>query len=187
MTLADEYRRQFAWRSWPAILDALHPLEGRTVLDLGCAVGDQAAALAARGARVIGLDASDDLLLEARARGIPNAEFRKADLSALPDLGGPADGIWCSFAAAYFPDLAATLASWREHLRGGGWIALTEIDDLFGHAPLGAGTRSLLEKYVGRPSIARESPLLHRHEMTRPRDRADVAPETDRDALHRRP
>ena len=50
MSLSDDYSRQFAWRSWATILDALPPLAGQTVLDLGCAVGDQAAELVARGA-----------------------------------------------------------------------------------------------------------------------------------------
>lgn len=35
MGLASEYKKQFGWREWPAIFDALPPLEGQTVLDLG--------------------------------------------------------------------------------------------------------------------------------------------------------
>lgn len=148
MSLSADYKRQFAWRSWSTILDALHPIAGQTVLDLGCGVGDQAAELAARGARVIGVDMNEELLDEARSRGIPDATFLKGDLRALPDLGVAVDGIWCSFTAAYFPDLQPTLATWGKHLRLGGWIALTEIDDLFGHEPLSARSRSLLEAYA---------------------------------------
>ncbi|MCI0339549.1 MAG: class I SAM-dependent methyltransferase [Planctomycetales bacterium] len=153
MGLADEHRRQFAWRAWPAALDALPPLQGRTVLDLGCGVGDLAAALVARGARVIGVDSNEQLLAEARARGLPGAEFRAGDLRALPDLGVAADGVWCSFAAAYIPDLPPVLRAWAGRLRSGGWIALTEIDGLFAHEPLGERTKSLLDAYV-RDSLA---------------------------------
>lgn len=113
------------------------------MLDLGCAIGDQAAALAARGARVIGIDANDALLGEARARRIPNAAFLKGDLRHLPELDVEADGIWCSFAAAYLPDLAPVLADWKERLKRGSWIALTEVDDLFGHEPLSGSAREL--------------------------------------------
>jgi SAM-dependent methyltransferase len=148
MSLADEYRRQYAWRPWAAILDALPPLRGTTVMDLGCAVGDQTAALAARGARVIGFDASEELVGAARARELDGVEFRVADLRRLGDPGVKADGIWCSFAAAYFPDLPDLLVAWATHLRPGGWIALTEIDDLFGHRPLGGRTQSLLADYA---------------------------------------
>jgi trans-aconitate methyltransferase len=93
MTLVTEYKRQLAWRRCGTILAKLPPLSGRTVLDLGCAVGDQAAGLVAAGARVLGLDANDELLREARARLLPNADFRCCDLTALPeDLVGAADG-----------------------------------------------------------------------------------------------
>jgi SAM-dependent methyltransferase len=147
VTLSDEYKRQFPWRSWSDAMALLPSLAGKTVLDLGCNIGDQAAELAARGARVIGVDANEELLATARARGILNAEFRSCDIRELRDVGG-VDGIWCSFAAAYVPELGATLASWKQHLNPGGWIALTEVDDLFGHEPVEAQTRSLLAAYA---------------------------------------
>jgi SAM-dependent methyltransferase len=147
MTLSDEYKRQFPWRSWAEAMDLLPPLAAKSVLDLGCNVGDQAALLAVRGARLIGVDGNEELLATARARGIPNAEFRSGDIRELRDVG-VVDGIWCSFAAAYVPELGATLASWKEHLSPGGWVALTEVDDLFGHEPVEAQTRSLLAAYA---------------------------------------
>ena len=154
MALADEYARQAAWRDWRPVLHALPDLDGRSVLDLGCAIGDQAAALAARGARVTGVDANPELLAVARARGLTNVVLERADLRALPDLGGSFDGIWCSFAAAYFPALAPVLASWRPWLRPGGWVALTEVDDLFGHEPLPADVAALLGGYADEASAA---------------------------------
>ncbi len=148
MSLADDYRQQAAWRDWSRVLDALPSLGGRTILDLGCGVGDQAAQLVARGARVIGIDANEELLAAVRSLCLPDAEFRAGDLRAPLNLGGSVDGIWCSFVAAYFPDLASALASWTEPLRPDGWIALTEIDDLFGHEPLSARAKSLLGAYA---------------------------------------
>jgi SAM-dependent methyltransferase len=148
MSLSSEYQEQARWRGLPDIFDMLGPLEGRTVLDLGCAVGDQAAELVQRKARVIGVDANDELLRVARARRLANAEFRTGDLRTLGDIGVVADGIWCSFVAAYFPDLAAMLQSWRRQVRPGGFVALTEVDGLFGHEPLGAETKRFLEGYA---------------------------------------
>ncbi len=148
MSLASDYKRQFAWRDWPTVLDALPPVRGQTVLDLGCGVGDVAAEFVARGARVIGVDMNQELLREARARQLANAEFRMGDLRTCPDLGVAADGLWCSFTAAYFPDLPSALAEWARNLKPGGWIALTEIDDLFGHEPLSARTKALLRAYA---------------------------------------
>lgn len=87
MNLASYYRRQLGWRDWPRIFEALPPLAGQTVLDLGCGVGDQAAELAARGARVIGIDMNEEVLDEARSRGIPSADFRIGNLREPPALG----------------------------------------------------------------------------------------------------
>ena len=172
MDLAQQYTRQLPWRPWPRILAALPPLDGQAVLDLGCGVGDQAAALASRGARVVGVDRDEDLLARARARGIPGAEFVLADLRALTFPAGSFDGLWCGFAAAYFPDLAPVLASWLRLLRPGGWVALTEVDDLFGHRPLRAGTVQLLEAY------ARESrpPDIQGRRSAQARDPRRAAP-----------
>ncbi len=159
MSLSDDYRKQFQWRSWEVVLDSLPPIEGKTLLDLGCSVGDQAAELAARGAQVIGLDLNEELLRVAKSRGLPHAEFRKADLRNLEAIENPVDGLWCSFVAAYFPDLASTLSSWRQLLRPGGWIAVTEIDDLFGHCPVSPRTKSLFDDY------AREALNLKRYDF----------------------
>jgi SAM-dependent methyltransferase len=149
MTLADQYQQQHTWRSWAAIFDALPPLRGTTVLDLGCGVGDQAADLVAHGARVIGIDRDPALLRVARTKQLTGARFLRSDLRSLPDPGVAVDGLWCSFGAAYFPDLPAVLRPWLCHLRPGGWVATTEVHDLFAHQPLPAPSAALLEAYVG--------------------------------------
>jgi ubiquinone/menaquinone biosynthesis C-methylase UbiE len=148
MSLTNEYKRQFGWRAWSTILDALPLAQGETVLDLGCGVGDLAAEFVNRGSRVIGIDVHEEFLLEARSRRLSNAEFRTGDLRSLTDLGIQADGIWCSFTAAYFPDLPTVLPPWTSNLKPGGWIALTEIDDLFGHEPLSVQTKELFKAYA---------------------------------------
>jgi trans-aconitate methyltransferase len=119
MNLAEEYRRQFSWRPWKIIFDALPPLLGKTVLDLGCGIGDQARELSARGARVIGVDNNRELIAEATSRKLTNCEFHCRDLRSLHP-GTKADGIWCSFAAAYFTDLSPLLRVWRKHLNSRG-------------------------------------------------------------------
>jgi ubiquinone/menaquinone biosynthesis C-methylase UbiE len=155
MSLSSEYKRQFGWRDWRSILNGLPSLNGKTVMDLGCGVGDLAAELVSRGARVIGCDMNEELLREARSRQLSNAEFRMVDLRSLSDLGVTADGLWCSFTAAYFTDLLTTLAAWSRNLKSGGWIALTEIDDLFGHEPLSVRTKALLSAYAEESFAAR--------------------------------
>jgi SAM-dependent methyltransferase len=147
MDLSNELR-QFGWRDWSGVFEAMPPVQGLTVLDLGCGVGDLAAEMVARGARIIGIDMNEELLREAQARRLPNAEFRMSDLRTLVDLEVIVDGIWCSFTAAYLPDLTAALAAWGRHLRPGGWIALTETDNFSGHQSLSPRVVSPFEAYA---------------------------------------
>lgn len=147
MSVANEYRAQFAWRSWSRILDRLPSVDGRVVLDLGCGVGDVAAEFVRRGARVTGLDSCEEFLREARSKQLPGAEFRMHDLRDLLDYSD-VDGIWCSLVMAFFPQPQPILSSWAKSLRPGGWIALTEVDDFLGHGPVSGHTRELLNAFV---------------------------------------
>ena len=62
----------------------LSPMAGALVLDLCCGNGRHAAAMTARGAQVIGLDYSEDLLCHARTRNLSGAKFLRADMMPLP-------------------------------------------------------------------------------------------------------
>jgi len=148
VTLAHEYEAQFNWRHWSTLLAAAPLRPGQLVLDLGSGVGDQARALVERGARVLGIEADPRLLSHAKARPIVGAEFRAHDLRNLPDLGVLADGIWCSFTAAYFPALPAALQRWQRHLKPRGWVVFVEVDDLFGHHPLSDRTKAALDAFA---------------------------------------
>jgi hypothetical protein len=70
------------------------------------------------------------------------------DLSAIHSGALPsADGIWSSFVAAYFPDFGEILKNWLTLLKPGGWIAITEMSDLFGHEPLSPAVESTFKSY----------------------------------------
>ncbi len=54
---------RYAWRLEPAaVLHALGPVDGRTVVEVGCGTGRLAAQLAAHGATVVGVDADPAML-----------------------------------------------------------------------------------------------------------------------------
>lgn len=63
--------------------------------------------------------------------------------------GPPAsfDGLWCSFTAAYFVDFAREWDLWVACLRPAAWVCVIEIDDLLGHEPISAATRSQIETF----------------------------------------
>jgi ubiquinone/menaquinone biosynthesis C-methylase UbiE len=148
MSLAAEYRQQFSWRSWSLIFEEVPLQPGQTILDLGCGIGDQARELASRGCKVIGLDGNQELIDAAILEQPPNCEFLTCDLRNPPNLGIRVDGIWSSFLAAYFTNLVEFLRRWSPVLNPEGWIAVTEIDDFFGHEPLSTRTKSLLQAFA---------------------------------------
>ena len=149
MSITDIYAAQYPWRSWSELIIHLPNREGSTILDLGCGIGDLSRDLCERGANVIGVDANAEVIEYARSRGIKNSDFRVGDLVDLSCIQESVDGIWSSFAAAYFPNrLCEVLKTWNSKLNPGGWIALTEIDEMFGHEPFSVQTRQLLDGYV---------------------------------------
>ncbi|HEY7560617.1 MAG TPA: methyltransferase domain-containing protein [Gaiellaceae bacterium] len=73
--------------NWWEVLDVLvadGDLAGRRVLDVGCGTGLLADALAQRGARVWGVDASPEMLARARARAGKRVGFKLGRAEALP-------------------------------------------------------------------------------------------------------
>lgn len=146
MTLVQEYKKQFAWRDWKKVLSKCPIVPGQRLLDLGCGPGDISAELSARGARVTGIDADNDLLAEAR-RQCPSGLFENQDLNNLQLREDSFDGLWSSFAAAYFIDFESVLSRWLEFLTNDAWICIVEIDDLLGHEPLSLEIRTLIEAF----------------------------------------
>ena len=83
-------RMRPADESWWEVFErmvAAGDLDGRRTLDVGCGTGTFAAALADRGAKVWGVDASTEMLAEARAKG-SRAQFKEGNAEALPFKDG---------------------------------------------------------------------------------------------------
>jgi SAM-dependent methyltransferase len=100
----------------PIMLDLLGDVTGTAALDAGCGEGFLARVLAARGARVTGIDLSPRLIALAREQAAAGAiDYRVADLCApLPDLAGRFDRIGSHLVLNDVPDhqgFAATLAA----------------------------------------------------------------------------
>lgn len=120
MSLAAEYRQQFNWRPWRDILEEVPSRPDQTILDLGCGIGDQARELASRGGKVIGVDANQELIDEAILDHPSNCEFLNCELREITNLDIKADGIWCSFVAAYCTNLPRFLETWATLLHPAG-------------------------------------------------------------------
>ncbi|WP_405591225.1 class I SAM-dependent methyltransferase [Streptomyces sp. NBC_01190] len=97
----------------PVLLRMLGDLRGRRVLDAGCGEGYFSRMLAGREAEVVGVEPTDAMFSYARDKerelrqGI---RYVQADLTSLPDLGGPFDAVVCSMVLSAIPD-------WRPAMR----------------------------------------------------------------------
>lgn len=106
------------------------PTGGERVLDVGCGTGIVArtvAPLVGEQGSVTGLDINDDMLAVARrvtATARPPVDWRQGDAAALPFPDGSFDVLFCQYAMAFFPDLAAALREMRRVLAPGGRLAL---------------------------------------------------------------
>lgn len=113
------------------VLTAFAPVAGRHLLDIGCGPGAMAAALAAEGARVTGIDPGETAIAAALGR-VPDADFTIGSAEALPFADGAFDGAVILNALHHVPDPTAALRESARVVRAGGAIVVVE--------PLAAGS-----------------------------------------------
>lgn len=111
-------------RDW--LLGRVRP--GQRVLDLGCGEGAFTAALAAAGARPVGVDVVEEPLRRARAAH-PDLPFLLAPLDGpLPLDDGAFDVVWAGEVIEHVADVAGWLSEVRRMLPSGGRLLLTTPD-----------------------------------------------------------
>ncbi|MGH2994934.1 MAG: class I SAM-dependent methyltransferase [Gaiellaceae bacterium] len=97
--LAESYDRlrptDANWWELFELLVAEGDLVGRRVLEVGCGTGALALALADRGARVWGIDPSEEMLARARARGGPALGLKRGEAEKLPFRDGWFERVVC--------------------------------------------------------------------------------------------
>jgi SAM-dependent methyltransferase len=109
----------------PGLQALLPPVAGLRVLDAGCGGGRNSAWLVERGAAVVGIDASEELLAIARDR-LPSATFVHGDLAEpLPFDDGSFDVVVAGLVMHYLRDWTPTLRELRRVLRPDGIVALS--------------------------------------------------------------
>ncbi|HUI09901.1 MAG TPA: class I SAM-dependent methyltransferase [Bacteroidota bacterium] len=103
---------------------------GPRILELGCGGGGTALALAARGARVTGIDLSaariEGAVAEATRRGL-GAEFVVGDLNRMPLPGKPYDAVVAHDALHHILELGGLLDRVREALVPGGRLVVMDF------------------------------------------------------------
>ncbi|MFJ7948899.1 class I SAM-dependent methyltransferase [Streptomyces sp. NPDC096354] len=174
----------------PVVRRLLDGLPVGTALDAACGTGRHTSYLQELGHHVIGVDASPDMLTQARKR-LPGVEFHEADLHRLPLPDQAVDTVVCTLALTHVPDLVPVLAEFARVLRPGGNLVISDAHLLVSYLrptlarrPGPDGRPSLLAEYH-RPLSAYLAAALplgfqvrHCEEPRRPRHslNADTAP-----------
>ena len=116
-----------AYYERPAALSLLGEVRGRRVLDAGCGPGIYAEILVDRGAKVVGFDASENMVELAKKRLGDRAEFFRANLEDVWDrLGGASfDLALSALAMDYTRDWSGPLAEFFRVLRPGGRLVFS--------------------------------------------------------------
>ena len=124
------------------VLDLLNPQPGERILDLGCGDGALTEKIAATGAEVVGVDASDEMLAAARARGL---DARRMDARQLR-FENEFDAVFSNAALHWIKPPEEVLRGVRRALRMGGRF----VAELGGHGNVAAVYTALLAVFAQR-------------------------------------
>ena len=102
------------------IVHLANPRANQHALDLACGTGDIAFGLAARGARVVGLDITHRMLRLARVRRTDGVPLVQGDMSSLPFPAAAFDLVTTGYGLRNVPDLPCALREIHRVLRPGG-------------------------------------------------------------------
>jgi len=106
------------------------PFPQALALDLATGTGFAAHAIAPRCRRVIGLDLTLGMVLQARRlageRGVANVQFCLGDVEAVPFSDSTFDLVTCRLAAHHFPDLPGAISEMARVVKRGGRVVLDD-------------------------------------------------------------
>ena len=149
---SDSYRTNAAYvpALGAAVLGLLNPKAGERILDLGCGEGTLTQQIAAAGASVVGIDASDDMVEAAKARGLDARAMNAERLLFDREF----DAVFSNAALHWVRDQDAMLAGVHRALRHGGRF----VAEFGGHGNIAAiqvAIRSVLARHGWQSNIRR--------------------------------
>jgi demethylmenaquinone methyltransferase/2-methoxy-6-polyprenyl-1,4-benzoquinol methylase len=138
------------WRR--ALVAAIDARPGQRVLDVATGTGLVASELAERGASVVGLDQSEEMLAVARERLGDRVTFVRGEAERLPFADEEFDALTFTYLLRYVDDRAATMRELARVVEPGGRIGMVE----FG-VPSAPALRALWRAHtrVGLPLVGR--------------------------------
>jgi trans-aconitate 2-methyltransferase len=117
-----EARHNFVWRLGEGVVELLAPRPGERILDLGCGPGQLTKKIAESGAEVVGLDASPEMIGQAR-QNYPELRFVLQDAAHM-QFENEFDAVFSNAALHWMLDPAAVVRGIARALRPGGRFVL---------------------------------------------------------------
>jgi SAM-dependent methyltransferase len=134
----------FVPRLGDAVLQLLNPLPGELILDVGCGDGVLTEKIVDAGARVIGLDSSEEMVEAARARGIDAFVADAEDMDV--ERFGAFDAVFSNAALHWMLDPDAVACGIFKALREGGRF----VGEMGGEGNLSTLRSALRDELTGR-------------------------------------
>jgi ubiquinone/menaquinone biosynthesis C-methylase UbiE len=152
-----KYSPQQLARWLDIVADSVGNAPVTTIMDLGCGTGRYSAGLSSRlNARVVGVEPSEKMILEARKKATSGVRLLRACGESLPLRDNSIDMVFMSMVFHHFSDANGAIQECRRVLR----------HDRF--ACLRAGTIEQIDKYAFVPFFPESRPLLERSLNRRP-------------------
>jgi len=127
----DRIKRDYIQDALPFLVIANLLRPDAVAVDVGTGTGEVLPALAARAAKVIGVDSSEKMLDACRARleeaKLANVELRRGDAEALPLADAECDLALCSMVLHHLADPARGVAELARVVRPGGKVVLVDL------------------------------------------------------------
>jgi trans-aconitate methyltransferase len=111
-------KHDFVWKYGSDVVSLLAPQKGERILDLGCGTGHLTAQIAESGARVVGVDRSEEMILAARG-AYPKLKFKVADAKELT-FREEYDAVFSNAVLHWINEPVRVIEGVRRALRAGG-------------------------------------------------------------------
>jgi len=164
-----EAQHSFVWKMGEAMLAALGAQSGERILDLGCGTGQLTSAIAASGAEVLGLDASPEMIGQAR-QNFPGLQFTLQNAGGM-QFDAEFDAIFSNAALHWMLDAEAVAAAMSKALLEGGRL-VAEFGGKGNIRTIECAIEAVLARYLGValprtgtyfPTISEYASLLECH------------------------
>ncbi|HJQ23678.1 MAG TPA: methyltransferase domain-containing protein [Blastocatellia bacterium] len=156
----------FVWKHGAGVMELLAPQAAERILDLGCGTGHLTAQIAARGAEVVGIDRSPEMIATAQ-QNYPRLRFEVADAERFR-FDEPFDAVFSNAAIHWMKDQPSVAASiWRALKPGGRFVAefggrdnIRSIETALRRAIRASGYAVSDEPYYYFPTVGEYASLL---------------------------